>query len=286
MAKYLNSVFPVVGLISKLFGVESKESFKEKLLPVVLQKDLDNIKEFNLDEAEIVNEGETTVSNYIPGAREIPMQLLLDSGFTIKAYLKEDSENCIDDKKDSGVIIFSIQHSKTEESRLVDGFSVNLDPITEIEVATLSTLLLDKEIPGVYGEKYDLNTLVKKSSLKVRDILLDREEARRIRQEKIDEYNKNPELREKHTKKAFENLKFKFSQMKNKNEADKSAEFTKGALQVLGQIAGINNLKSFDDLKNIPLFKKEIDAGGTFAELLDKFCNMAEALVPKEKTEN
>ena len=284
MAKHLNTIFPIVGIIPKLFGTETKEEFRSKLLETDIKSSLKD--EFELGEAEVINENETTVKNYIPGATQIPLQMLLDAGFTINAYLKDDTEDCIDDKKGSGVIIVSIQHEDPRKAYLTDGFSMNLDPITEIEVSTLSTLILGKEVPGVFGPKYDLNELAKTSSLRIRDILLDRAEARRLRQEKIDEYNKNPELREKHTKKAFENLKFKFSQIKDKKDADKSAEFTKGALSILGQIAGINNLKSFDELKSIPMFKKEIDAGGSFGELLIKFSDMAEKLVPKENNDS
>ena len=35
---------------------------------------------------------------------------------------------------------------------------------------------------------------------------------------------------------------------------------------------------TFEELKEIPLFKKEIDKGGSFAELLTKFCDMTKAL--------
>lgn len=280
MARHLNSIFPIVANLAKLFGTDTKQEFIDKLNSLNTMKIESGESSFLLEEREQCDEN-TMVKNHIPGATEIPLQMLLDAGFTVKAYLKDATPECVDDKNNSGVIILNIQHEDPTKSQMVDGLSFQLDTVSEIEVSTLSTIILDKEKPGIYGPKYDLNHLRKVSSLRIRDAIIEKEEAKRIRDEKIAEYEKNPELREKHTKKAFENLKFKHSQLKDKNTADKSAEFTKGALSILGQIAGINNLKSFEDLKNIPIFKKEIENGGSFGELLTKFCDMASKVAPQ-----
>lgn len=283
MNTHLNTIFPIAGNIAKLFGTETKNDFVEKLESLQTKKIVPTQTQFDIEENEQVDDSKI-VKNFIPGATEIPLQTLIDAGFTFKAYLKDSTENCVDDKKDSGIIVISIQHEDPKRATLVDGLSFQFDQITEIEVATLNTIILDSEKPGVLGTRYNLDHLSKASSLKIRDILIEREELRRIRDEKLEEYNKNPELRERHTKKAFEKLKFKHSQLKDKSNADKSAEFTKGALQILGQVAGINNLKSFEELKNIPMFKKEIDAGGSFGELLTKFCDMASKIATPEES--
>lgn len=283
MANHLNTIFPMAAIIEKLFG-KTKDQLRDELDKIgserivapasfVLEKQEEISSDLELENA--------TIKNAIPGAIKIPLQYMLDAGFTIDFYLKDDTENCIDDKNGSGIIIMNVQHENPKASSLIDGYSINFDPISEIEIATLNSVILDYQIPGVFGKKYDINEAMKHSSIRIRDIILEREETRKLMLAKLEEYNKNPEKREKDTKKAFENLKFKWSTLKNKADADKSQEFTQGALKILGGIAGINNLKSFDELKNIPIFKKEIDAGGSFAELLDKFCSMASSMAPQ-----
>lgn len=278
MKRHLNTIFPVMAVIPKLFGTKTKKEFVDSLAG---NHEITGPISFDLNEAEMVNdlelEDSTKIKNHIPGAIEIPLQRLVDAGFTIKCYMKQSTENCIDDKNEAGVLIFSIQHSNPNESFMVDGFSTQLDTISEIEIATLNAAILNDEQPGIFGEKYDIEQAQKVGSIRIRDILLEREEARKIREKKIEEYNANPELREKHTKKAVENLKFKFKSAQ-KGNGDLSKDFTEAALKILGTVAGINNLKSFDELKEIPVFKKEIDAGGSFAELLGKFCEMTKAL--------
>ena len=275
MKKYINTIFPLVGNIGALFGVKDKNELREKL------KDAHHIKlekeVFDLEDSERVDEN-ATLKNLIPGAKEIPLQMLLDAGFSIKAYLKDETENCFDDLKDSGVLIINIQHEDPNKSLLVDGFSMQFDAITEIEVANLNALILNDWKPGIFGETYELDKAIKVGSMKIRDILLEREEAKKIRDEKIQKYKNDPELQKRDTKKLLENLKFKYKTLANKNEADQSQVFTQGALKILGDIAGINNLTSFDDLKNIPIFKQEIEKGGSFADQLNKFCELASKL--------
>ena len=275
MKKYINTIFPLVGNIGALFGVKDKNELREKLKDahhVKLEKEV-----FDLEDSERVDEN-TTLKNLIPGAKEIPLQMLLDAGFSIKAYLKDETENCFDDLKDSGVLIINIQHEDPNKSLLVDGFSMQFDAITEIEVANLNALILNDWKPGIFGETYELDKAIKVGSMKIRDILLEREEAKKIRDEKIQKYKNDPELQKRDTKKLLENLKFKYKTLANKNEADQSQLFTQGALKILGDIAGINNLTSFDDLKNIPIFKQEIEKGGSFADQLNKFCELASKL--------
>lgn len=275
MKRYINTIFPLVGNIGALFGVKDKNELREKLKDahhVKLEKEV-----FDLEDSERVDEN-TTLKNLIPGAKEIPLQMLLDAGFSIKAYLKDETENCFDDLKDSGVLIINIQHEDPNKSLLVDGFSMQFDAITEIEVANLNALILNDWKPGIFGETYELDKAIKVGSMKIRDILLEREEAKKIRDEKIQKYKNDPELQKRDTKKLLENLKFKYKTLANKNEADQSQVFTQGALKILGDIAGINNLTSFDDLKNIPIFKQEIEKGGSFADQLNKFCELASKL--------
>ena len=286
MKRHLKTIFPVMAIIPKLFGTKTKQEFVDSLAG---NHEIKLADSFELNDAEKVNdlelEDSDRIKNHIPGAIEIPLQTMYNAGFTFNCYLKQPTENCIDDKNEAGVIIISIQHKDPNRSFLIDGFSTQLDAITEIEVATLNAAIIDDQTPGIFGEKYDLGQSQKVGSIRIRDILLEREEARKIREKKIEEYNANPELREKHTKKAVENLKFKFQSNKNKGNGDHSKEFTEAALKILGTIAGINNLKTFDELKNIPVFKKEIDAGGSFAELLTKFCEMTKALPGMEGQE-
>lgn len=279
MKRHLNTIFPIMAIIPKLFGTKTKQEFVDSLAG---NKELKLPISFELNDTEKVNdlelEDSNKINNLIPGAIEIPLQKLFEAGFTFKCYLKQSTENCVDDKNEAGVLIFNLQHSNPNGSFMIDGFSTQLDAISEIEIATLNAVILNDEQPGIFGEKYDLEQAQKVGSIRIRDILLEREEARKIREKKIEEYNANPELREKHTKKAVENLKFKFKSAQAKGSADFSKEFTDSALKILGTVAGINNLKSFDELKEIPVFKKEIDAGGSFAELLTKFCDMTKAL--------
>ena len=278
MRRHLGTIFPIMAIIPKLFGTKTKQEFIDSLAgndEIILPKS------FTLDDAEKLNdlelEDSNTIPNHIPGAIEIPLQKLFDAGFNIKCYLKQPTENCLDDKNEAGVLMFNIQHEDPTKSFMIDGFSTQLDSISEIEIATLNAVILNHERPGVFGERYDINRALKAGSIGIRDILLERAEARKIREAKIEEYNANPELRDKHTKKAVENLRFKFNKAKT-TDADLSSEFTKEALKILGMVAGINNLTSFEELKAVPLFKQEIDKGGSFAELLTKFCDMTKAL--------
>lgn len=273
MKNYMNTIFPFIGIIPSLFGEESKDSLRAKLDASISS----GPEQFELKESEKVDET-PTINNLIPGAKEIPLQMLIDAGFSIKAYLKDDSENCLDDKNGSGVIILNIQHEDPNKHLLSDGFSMQFDAITEIEIATLNTLILDSFKPGILGANYDINEAVKVGSLKIRDILLEREEAKKIREETLLKYSNDPDLQKKDTKRLLENLKFKHKQIANKKDADKSQEFTAGALKILASIAGINNLKSFDDIKDIPLFKEELEKGGSFSDLLNRFCDLASKL--------
>jgi hypothetical protein len=279
MKNYINTIFPLVGNIGALFGVKDKNEFRKKLEDshsVKLDVDV-----FDLEESERIDEN-TTLKNLVPGAKEIPLQMLLDAGFSIKAYLKDETKNCLDDYKDSGVIIINIQHEDPNKALLADGFSMQFDAITEIEVANLNALILNDWKPGIFGANYKLDKALKVGSMKIRDILLEREEAKKIREERIQKYLNDPELQKKDTKKLLENLKFKYKTLAAKNDADQTQQFTQGALKILGDIAGINDLKSFDDLKNIPVFKQEIEKGGSFADQLNKFCELASKL-PLEK---
>lgn len=278
MQSYMKTIFPVIGKIPTLFKVKSKNELRE----AIGEKLSFEKTEFPLTEAERIDEADK-IDNLIPGIREIPLQKLFDAGFTIKAYLKEDSKNCVDDLNESGVLIINIQHSNPDEAYLVDGFSLQFDPVTEIEISTINALILNNEKPGIFGPKYDINESAKVGSIKIRDILLEREEAKKLRDEALKKYSENPELRNKDTKKIIENLRFKFNQIKDKASADKSAEFTQGALKLLSTIAGINNLESFDQIKNVPLFKEELDKGGSFSDLLQRFCTLAEALPQAKK---
>lgn len=286
MKRHLNTIFPIMAIVPKLFGTSTKQEFIDSLAGNHEIKVQDS---FELSEAERVNDLELEdaerINNMIPGAIEIPLQKLFDAGFTIKCYLKQPTENCLDDRNEAGVLLFNIQHQNPNASFMVDGFSTQLDAISEIEIATLNATILNDEQPGILGAKYDIGLAQKAGSIRIRDILLERAEAKMIRERKIEEYNANPELRDKHTKKAVENLKFKFKQNQTKGNGDLSKEFTESALKILGTVAGINNLKSFDELKEIPVFKKEIEAGGSFAELLGKFCDMTNALPGMEAQE-
>ena len=290
MAKHLNTIFPVVTLIEPLFG-KSKEDLREELVASG-NKVLELPKSFELEESEMLEVADLdlelenkTIKNYIPGAVEIPLQKLFDAGFTINCYLKDSTEDCLDDRKGSGVLVFNIQHNNPDKSFMVDGYSVNFDPISEIEITSLNTVILNDQKPGIFGEKFQIDKALKYSSIKIRDIILEKEEAKKALLAKLEEYNKNPEKREKDTKKAFENLKFKHAQLKAKGtSADMVTEFNNGALKILGSIAGINNLESFDQLKDLPIFKDEIAKGGSFGELLNKFCDMASKIGNKEDT--
>lgn len=284
MKKYLNSVIPFVAVIPKLFGTATKDEFRKKLLDrgskkLTLPTTLDLAEEEQIRELKL--HGVKTIDNLVPGAIEIPMDMILESGFSIKFYLKDDTVDCPDDKKESGIIMASIQHNDTKRSFLQDSFSTKFHKVTEIEVATLNSVIVADEIPDAFGKNYEMDKLYKASNFKLLEFKLEDEINKRVREEKIRLYQANPEMAEKHTKKALEKLKFKLAQSA-KGIAPKDTTFTDEVLRVLGEVAGIHNLDSFDQLKDIPMFKNEIDKGGSFAELLERFSNLAESL-PKIK---
>ena len=278
MKKYLNSIIPFVAVIPKLFGTETKVAFRKSLdssKRIELPKELVLAEEEKYDELGL---GEATVmENKIPGATEIPLQTLLDAGFTIKAYLKDDTAECPDDRRESGIVIISIQHTHPQESFLQDCFSTKVHKVTEVEISTLNSAIVATEVPGAFGQGYEMEKLYKASNLKLLEYKLEEEVNAKIRAEKVAQYQKNPELAEKHTKKALEKLKFKHQQFE-KGIVPKENTFQDEVLKVLGEIAGIHDLKSFDELKEIPLFKQELEKSGNFADLLDRFCKLAESL--------
>lgn len=278
MKKYLNSIIPFVAVIPKLFGTETKAAFRESLDQ---SKRVEIAKEFTLIDEEKIEElglGEAVaVANKIPGATEIPLQTLLDAGFTVKAYLKDDTEDCPDDRRESGIIILSIQHTDPSASFLQDCFSTKVHKVTEVEIATLNSAIVASEVPGAFGKQYEMDKLFKASNFKLIEYKLEDDINNRIRAEKVAQYQKNPELAEKHTKKNLDKLRFKHQQFE-KGVLPKENTFQDEVLKVLGEIAGIHDLKSFDDLKDIPLFKQELEKGGSFSELLDRFCKLAESL--------
>lgn len=278
MKKYLNSIVPFVAVIPKLFGTETKEAFRKSLvggrvvtLPETLKLDeAEQLKELGLEET-------TEIKNTVPGAIEIPLQKLFDAGFKITAYLKDDTEACPDDRKESGIIVVSIQHEDTSKSFLQDCFSTKVHKVTEIEISTLNSAIVAAEVPGAFGNNYDMDKLYKAANFKLLEYKMEDEINSKIRAEKVAQYKKNPEMAEKHTKKALEKLKFKHSQFE-KGIVPKETTFQDEVFKVLGEIAGIHDLKSFDELKEIPLFKAELEKSGNFADLLDRFSKLAESL--------
>lgn len=278
MKKYLNSIIPFVAVIPKLFGTETKVAFRESLDQT---KRVEIPKEFTLDDSEKIDElglGEAiTIENKIPGATEIPLQKLFDAGFTIRAYLKDDTEDCPDDRRESGIIIVSIQHKDPTASFLQDCYSTRVHKVSEVEIATLNSAIVESEVPEAFGKKYESEKLYKASNLKLLGYKIEEEVNNKIRAEKVAQYQKNPELAEKHTKKNLDKLRFKHQQFE-KGILPKETTFQDEVLKVLGEIAGIHDLKSFDDLKDIPLFKQELEKGGSFSDLLDRFCKLAESL--------
>ena len=114
------------------------------------------------------------------------------------------------------------------------------------------------------------------SSLRIDDIIKKKIEDKQIRDEKIAKYEANPELAQKHTKKAIENLRLKHQiflkkEMKTQNDVN---EFNQHILRLMENILEINNLKSFKDLRDVPVIKEELDKGGNLGDILAKLAAM------------
>lgn len=260
--KYLNTVLPISAEVGKLFGKETVEEVRSEL-----------------KEKQHYIEGH----DLIPGAVEIPLEDIINAGFKIKFFLKDDTGSAVD-KFNSGIIVASIQHEDTSKATLVDGLSFNFDPKSEVEISTLISFIVKDMVPEAFGKEYDLKQLAATSSDKIRSILEEAALNKKIREEKLKQYEANPELARKHTKKALEKLAYKHKEIMKAKSSDQEAilKFQQSALTIIGEIFGMNNIKTFEDLKQIPEFKAELDKGGSFAEILEKFSLLIDA---KTRTE-
>lgn len=265
MAKrFLNSIFPLSAEIGKLFGKNTVKEVREELK----------------QENTII-----TCGDLIPGAVEIPLQKMLDAGFNIRFFLKDDTGSA-SDKFESGIIIASIQHNDVDSATIVDGFSFNFDPRSEVEIATLSSAIVKEMVPKAFGETYDINKLFKSSSDKIRELMDEAEMNKKIRDEKVRLYEADPSLAQKHTKKAIANLKFKHQTlMKSKtNDLSLVKDFQMQAVKILGEIFGMNGLKTFEDLKKIPEIKAELDKGGNLAEVIERLSEVVSVKTKNNET--
>lgn len=260
--KFLNSVFPISAEIGKLYNKETVEEVRAEL------KQSGN---------HIING-----SDLIPGAVEIPLEKMIDAGFSVRFFLKDNTESVVD-KFNSGIIIASIQHNDVTSASVIDGFSFNFDPRSEVEISTLTSAIVYDTVPGAFGGDYDINKLFASSSDKIRDLIQEAELNRKIREEKVRIYEANPKLAQKHTKKALDKLKFKHNELLHLKSKDLNAvkAFQLQAVTIIGEIFGMNGLKSFEDLKRIPEIKAELDKGGNLAEVIER---ISEVVAVKNKS--
>ena len=254
--KYLGSIIPFVLDIAKAMNTETKA-----------------------EAISLLTGGEEVISGYgenIPGAIKLSQEDIEKLGFKINFYLKQHSSLCPDDLDNSVVLVASIQHRDAYGCLVADGLTRQLDPVTEIQTSTIITKIVAEEIPGAYGDSYDMDKLMEGSSLRIDDIIKKKIEDKQIRDEKIAKYEANPELAQKHTKKAIENLRLKHQiflkkEMKTQNDVN---EFNQHILRLMENILEINNLKSFKDLRDVPVIKEELDKGGNLGDILAKLAAM------------
>lgn len=254
--KYLGSIIPFVLDIAKAMNTETK-----------------------VEAIGLLTGGEEVISGYgenIPGAIKLTQEDIEKLGFKINFYLKQHSSLCPDDLDNSVVLVASIQHRDAYGCLVADGLTRQLDPVTEIQTSTIITKIVAEEIPGAYGDSYDMDKLMEGSSLRIDDIIKKKIEDKQIRDEKIAKYEANPELAQKHTKKAIENLRVKHQiflkkEMKTQNDVN---EFNQHILRLMENILEINNLKSFKDLRDVPVIKEELDKGGNLGDILAKLAAM------------
>lgn len=254
--KYLGSIIPFVLDIAKAMDTETKA-----------------------EAIGLLTGGDEVISGYgenIPGAIKLSQEDIEKLGFKINFYLKQHSSLCPDDLDNSVVLVASIQHRDAYGCLVADGLTRQLDPVTEIQTSTIITKIVAEEIPGAYGDSYDMDKLMEGSSLRIDDIIKKKIEDKQIRDEKIAKYEANPELAQKHTKKAIENLRLKHQiflkkEMKTQNDVN---EFNQHILRLMENILEINNLKSFKDLRDVPVIKEELDKGGNLGDILAKLAAM------------
>lgn len=266
--KYLGSIIPFVLDLAKALGVGTKEEALRKLKG---------------DGSNLVIKG----SGNVPDAIKLSVQDVVDLGFDVNFYLKSATKLCPDDLDNSAVIIASIQHRDPVGCLVADGLTRQLDPITEIEASTIMTKIVATEIPDAYGVNYDLEKLLIVSSERIDEIIKRKIEDKKIRDAKIAKYEKDPELAQKHSRKALENLKLKHKVLESKNAktADDINEFNNHLLRLIENILDINGLKSFKDLKKVPVIAEELARGGSFKDILEKLANMEELNKIREQRE-
>lgn len=266
--KYLGSVIPFVFDIAKAMCTETKA-----------------------EAIGMLTGGDEIIEGYgnnIPGAIKLSAEDVEKLGFKVNFYLKQNSNLCPDDLDNSVVMIASIQHKDAYGCLVADGLTRQLDPITEIQTSTIITKIVAEEIPGAYGNNYDMSKLMEGSSTRVDDIIKQKIEDKKIRDEKIAKYEANPELAQKHTKKAIENLRLKhqiFLKKEMKTQEDVN-DFNQHLLRLMENILEINNLKSFKDLREVPVIKEELDKGGNLGDILAKLSTMEDAFNKSREQKN
>lgn len=264
---YLGSVIPFVMDISKALNAKDKA------------------EAIGMLEGGIVIEGFGT---NIPGAIKLTPADVEKLGFEINFYIKQSSPLCPDDLDDSVVLVASIQHKEARKALVADGLTRQLDPITEIQTSAIITKIVAEEIPNAYGANYDISKMLESSSARIDDIIKQKIENKKIRDAKIAKYEANPELAQKHTKKALENLRLKHQIFEKKamKSQDEVNDFNNHLLRLMENILEINNLKSFKDLRKVPVIKEELDKGGNLGDVLAKLASLEDVFNKSREQKN
>lgn len=246
---YLNSVFAMVGKMTEIFKRDSVEKILEEYK----------------DAPRIVG------GKNIPDLIEVPLQTLLDNGFTIKTYIKTPTDSSVD-LANCGAIIFNIQHEDIKRCLLRDTLTTKLDEQSEIEISTAITNLIHQTVPTAFGKEYEIEKLIDHGSTLIDNIRKKYELDKKLIELQIKKYNENPELARKTTKKAIENLKYKQKMLNSKKEKTQAEvnKFQEEFLRIVGDISiangGVADLESF---KQIPEIKEEIEKGSDISKILD-----------------
>lgn len=258
MKKYMETVIPIVCDLNKAF------------------------KDGEISGREYLNENRigTVDCGGITEGIEIPLEILIENGFTIRAYLKDvDKENpTIVDKGKSGVIILSIQNQVQEKSYMQDAMSLKLDERSELEISTLITNIINYEKPGALGS-FDLEKFHSVTKENIQKIFKKEEFIKEQRNKAIEEYVKNPEKARKETKKALENIKHKQKLLKEKKDKTSGdiKKFQDELLMLVNKICTINGgISSIEEIKLIPEIAEEIKNGTDIAKVIDVLSKMAE----------
>lgn len=212
----------------------------------------------------------------IPASTEITLEELQKLGFEVKFFLKEPTTSG-EDFNNGAVVSTIIQHKNKSEVGAVL-LTDRIEDKSSIEIAAGGLLAIRAMVPDAFPVDFDLEKFADSATKGIDAVLKREKEDEEIRNAKIKYYHENKGAAEKATKKALDNIRHKTKMLKQA-QAEKAPEagiIQMDILRKMGEVAGIRDCKSFDDLLAVPEIKAEVDKGTDLGGIFEVMAKLQE----------